>query len=384
MKELTRNEQVLIDLLKHVLFQVPLEIEGDVNWDEVLQEAEKQTVSGLVASVAPVEAGEAWHRVFYRVIAKNVQICHAQRELIDLFSRHSIPLVILKGTAAAIYYPNPLLRIMGDIDFIIPKDAFETAVSLMKKNGYTISHQEVEKDARHIGYEKNGIIFELHHHFSYPDLDIEAHIIEGLDHAEIATVSDTSFPMLPRLSNGMVLLAHMREHLQSGMGLRQAIDWMMYVNKELNDDFWNAEFRQAAEMVGLEELAITTTRMGQLYFGLDNNLSWCKSADERLCGTLLENLLLCGNFGNKLNSGKQVETVATAFRKMGVFRYLQKAGEHNWKAYKKYRWLRPFCWFYQIFRYIRQGVRAKRGKDIFQDLDQSKERYEMLKKLGVL
>ena len=190
--------------------------------------------------------------------------------------------------------------------------------------------------------------------------------------------------MLPRLSNGMVLLAHMREHLQSGMGLRQAIDWMMYVNKELNDDFWNAEFRQAAEMVGLEELAITTTRMGQLYFGLDNNLSWCKSADERLCGTLLENLLLCGNFGNKLNSGKQVETVATAFRKMGVFRYLQKAGEHNWKAYKKYRWLRPFCWFYQIFRYIRQGVRAKRGKDIFQDLDQSKERYEMLKKLGVL
>ena len=166
MKELTRNEPVLIDLLKHVLFQVPLEIEGDVNWDEVLQEAEKQTVSGLVASVAPVEAGEAWHRVFYRVIAKNVQICHAQRELIDLFSRHSIPLVILKGTAAAIYYPNPLLRIMGDIDFIIPKDAFETAVSLMKKNGYTISHQEVEKDARHIGYEKNGIIFELHHHFS--------------------------------------------------------------------------------------------------------------------------------------------------------------------------------------------------------------------------
>ena len=41
---------------------------------------------------------------------------HCQKQL---FENNNIPLVILKGTAAAMYYPKPQLRTMGDIDFLV-------------------------------------------------------------------------------------------------------------------------------------------------------------------------------------------------------------------------------------------------------------------------
>lgn len=383
MKELTTTELALLALLKQSLFQIPFAAEGTVDWDAVLREAENQAVAGLVAGSVPDEAGEKWRLVPYRVMANSVRVCHAQKKLIELFAASGIPLAILKGTAVSVYYPNPMLRAMGDVDFIVPQESFEKAAALMEENAYTVLDGD-DAEARHIGYAKDGVVFELHHHFSYADLDIEEYIVEGLGRLETASVADMRFPMLPRLANGLVLLAHMRDHLQSGMGLRQVIDWMMYVNRELSDDFWNAEFRQAAEKVGLATLAVTAARMCQLYFGLRDDLAWCAGADERLCESLLRSLLACGNFGVKLDSGKQVETVTTAFRNVGVFRYLQVAGEQNWKAYRKHRWLKPLCWLYQIFRYLRQGLASRRGQKLFRDFGESRERYEMLRKLEIL
>lgn len=52
----------------------------------------------------------------------------------------------------------------------------------------------------------------------------------------------------------------MRNHLKSGLGLRQVIDWMMYVNKELDDDFWENGFGTAAVDASMDKLAVTVTR----------------------------------------------------------------------------------------------------------------------------
>ena len=45
----------------------------------------------------------------------------------------------------------------------------------MVKNGYKPVIHEDESE-RHLTYQKNGITFELHHHFSYENLDIENYI----------------------------------------------------------------------------------------------------------------------------------------------------------------------------------------------------------------
>ena len=85
-------------------------------------------------------------------------------------------MAILKGAAAAVYYREPMLRTMGDIDLIVPQSMFDSAQSLMERSGFK---RETEKpDTRHIAYQKDGITFELHHHFSHEGIDVERYVIQ--------------------------------------------------------------------------------------------------------------------------------------------------------------------------------------------------------------
>ena len=153
---------------------------------------------------------------------------------------------------------------MGDIDFIVPIDRFDDACKLMLENGYSQKKGD-KKDTRHKSFSKGGTHYELHRHFSYTDLDIEEYITDGFEQVNQGNINGIVFPMLPKLANGLVLLAHMRNHLQSGLGLRQVIDWMMYVDKELDDLFWEQEFMRISKTVKLDKFAIAITRMCQLY-----------------------------------------------------------------------------------------------------------------------
>lgn len=313
----------------------------------------------------------------YFTVARYVQYRYAERELIKLLN--SIPFVILKGSAAAIYYPIPSSRSFGDIDFIVPPSDFDKAKRLLESNGYT-KYSRPQDDDRHCGYQKEGYTFELHKRFSYDDLDIEKYVLAGIENRVLGRIGEYSFPMLPPLPNGLVLLAHMRSHLKSGLGLRQVIDWMMYVDKVLDDKFWYSSFKPAVDEVGLTTLAVTTTALCQKYLGLKER-AWVRGVDEEVVDQLLESLLSSGNFGVKHGKGNNVETVTSAMRRNGVFYYLQLAGEHNWKAYHRHHFLRPFCWLYQIFRYVKQGVH--RGKRLKEDMKRGNTRYELMKKLKI-
>ncbi len=384
-KQLIVEELALLSLIRESLFGLTADIPDGVSWEAVYQEAQNQGVCGLIEVNSLHESTLQWETFRYQIVANNVQILFAQRELVQLLQKHGIPSAILKGTAAAIYYPKPYYRTMGDIDIIVPQAFFSTASVLMEKNGYVISHKADDLNVRHIGFLKDGNAIELHHHFSHQDVSIEKYIIDGLKHIEEADINGYVFPMLPSLANGLVLLEHMHSHLQSGMGLRQIIDWMMYVDKVLGDEEWEKQFRQATESIKLDMLAITVTRMCQMYLGLnDDRIHWCRDADENLCERLMYLVITSGNFGRKLGKGNQVETVVMAIRRDGLFRYLQHAGEYNWKDYKQHKWLKPFCWFYQIFRYVKKGIFSGRGKKILADIDRSKERFEVLKKLKVI
>ena len=61
---------------------------------------------------------------------------HWQNVLISLLEENNIPSVILKGAAAAMYYPYPSLRTMGDVDILVRRKNLERAVQLMEDNGY--------------------------------------------------------------------------------------------------------------------------------------------------------------------------------------------------------------------------------------------------------
>lgn len=361
-----RTQEQLLNLISDSIWRG---IQASEVSEDVLAEAKLHAVDGLILPIS------------YKKMVFFARYLHAEQKVISLLNNNSIPYVILKGLSASIYYPEQCRRSFGDIDFLVPKEYFYRAVKIMELDGFLLSKTQGDIQREYV-YEKEGFIFEIHKCFSYLDLDIENYIIEGMKNRVTEHIDEYEFDMLPPLPNGLILLTHMRAHLKSGMGLRQIIDWMMYCDKILDDEFWNGFFKPVTDSLNLTTLAVTTTALCQKYLGLSNNISWCCSADDLLVDQLMEYLLSSGNFGIKKNTGNNVEAVTSAMKSQGIFYYLQRAGEHNWNLYQRHSWLRPFCWIYQAGRYFKQGL--SRGKMIKSDLSYGNARFELLKHLEII
>jgi hypothetical protein len=286
-----------------------------------------------------------------------------QQVLYTLLQKENISFVILKGAAAAIYYPEPIYRCMGDIDFIVKPEDFDRAAKCMSENGY---HLIDPNHPRHYEYKKDNIILELHYRFSVlkdtkSEIWQDDLILDAINHATCETMNCFTFPILPPLENGLVLLTHINQHMENGLGLRQIIDWMLYVDKEMTDAYWINTFEPVVVKTGLKTLAITVTKMCQIYLGLSTELTFCQDADIELCSELMEYVIAQGNFGQK--RGNQHNT---AIRTLGInsisslFTILQQKGSQNWYATQKYPFLRPFAWIYQIGRYMHLGLKREK------------------------
>lgn len=351
MVSIVPEHSCLLILLKTALFNSQLYIPDDANWDKIFESAKAQCIVPLLTPYVPMDQRNKWLEVSYQNKAHLMKMLHEQNSLVKLFEANDVPFVILKGTAAAVYYPRPASRTYGDIDIYLSKEHFETAKNLLQANGYKYIHDE----DRHYEYMKNGIEFELHSKYcSNHYNNIEHILLNGLSNAVECSVCNSSFPLLPTYENGLVLLGHIMMHLKtSGIGLRQIIDWMMFVHKELDDISWENHFRPFVVKAGLEKLAINVTFMCKKWLGLPDEITWCNDADEEVVDQLLIRVLDDGNFGQ---DRAPVESIKKSMKRVGIFRHLQQNGIDNWPLAQKYQIFRPFAWFYQLFRYLFSGI----------------------------
>ena len=364
-------EENTLNLIKQSLWK-----KGTAAVDEnVYEEMGKHTLIALPAAILsklemPEELRRTWQAEIYRQIAYNVNYRRFQSDI-----SITVPYVILKGTEAAKYYPYPRFRTMGDIDIITRQEDFDVAYQHFLNQGY-----QVQKNyEREICFIKDGILVELHRSFSKLN---NAKFAEYLDNLIISNINPSH--QLPDQINGLVLLEHISQHLVKGLGLRQIIDWMMFVDKCLPDDEW-PEFRILAQNIGLEKLALVVTRMCEMYLGLPYR-AWCQNADEALCRQLMEYVLMCGNFGAKRVDDKSyTENILVYSRNpIALFKLLQKKGLVKWRAAQRFPILRPLAWIYQFSHYLKRGLLQQ---DAFRALSdsykESRKRIKLFDDLGV-
>lgn len=379
---MNQTERILLLAIQKSLWNADVDFPADTDWDAVLKEADQQAVLGIVAPVAPKEAQLRWKGKLNQGIMHYIRVMHAQSSLTELFRANQIPMAILKGAAASVYYSVPSQRTMGDVDFIVPADRFDRANELLADAGYKQNPHGANR--RHDSLYKDGISFEIHRRFSYADLDVERYVTEGLAHTEEREIDGMRFQMLPDTANGLTLLAHMIHHFKNSLGLRQLIDWMMYVNAVADDAFWTQKLKPAMDDTGLTEGARMAAKACQMYLGLSEGITWCRDADASLCEEMMDIMLSSGNFGRKRGDAGPFESVSAYIREKGVFRYLQFAGENNWAACHRHKWLRPFAWIYQGGRVIGKWIGSRRnGKQVRKDIRRSKRRVELYHRMNV-
>ena len=351
---INQNEQALLQVIRAVLQDEELPASELLDWAAILQEAREQTVLGMIAEAVPEAFRDALKTEDSQLKAKFMRVLHGQTQLVSLFRSAGIPLVILKGMAAAMYDPKPARRAMGDVDFLVPQDRFTDAMRLMEANGYQPLDEVPDEPPRHVQYTKGGIEYELHHHFSSFDLDLEPILMAGLSGAVTHEIAGRAFPTLPNPENALVLLAHIRQHLlESGLGLRQIIDWLLCLKSLTEEE--TEQLQRFAEQTGLYTLACAINQICNHHFG--TAFSWDERVDAETEESLLEHLFMRGNFGRKLGADRPVEAVSLSVREQGLFPYLQRMGRLHWKASEKYAVLRPFAWMHTVCRYAKKGTK---------------------------
>ena len=372
------EKNVLLNVIKASLWGTPVPEEPVT--DSVFLELKRHNIVALTAPILPSlyissTLRDEWKTTIFQQITHQVYCKYIQDHIAIKF-----PYVVLKGTTAAQYYPHPEYRALGDIDIMTRHEDYElTCIELLANDYIEDTTSSTEDFGRHRVFIKKNICIEVHSFFAMLNDPQKA---EYLDELIINNINSTH--ILPDLVNGLVLLEHINQHLEEGIGLRQIIDWMMFVEKCLPDEKW-PEFNNLAQKIGLEKLARVSTRICELYLGLRPH-SWCKSVDMQLCKDLMNYVIACGNFGesSSVENGPGARLISYSRTPAAFFRLLQERGLVNWGISHKHIILKPFAWIYQIGRYFRNIFRRNHAvTELKTDIKAAQRRVALFDALGV-
>ena len=378
MNYLSIEQQTLLTLLRTSLWSDSVAIPSEVNWQLVGKFAKEQGVlsflyDGAIAAKkdVPVELLQKWKTATIQGVIRNELLLQAQDEVLTGFEDAGILCAILKGSSVARYYPQPDLRVLGDIDILVKESDVERAREILGDIGYTF-HESGHKF--HLGFTRPGSYVELHYNVTkLPDSAggrATGKVIDTfLFDINQGRVSNHKFPILSETNQAVMLLLHMIRHMfSSGIGLRQLCDWAVYTASS-DKALFVKETLPVLERCGLRKYAEVATQSCIKYLGLsDEGMAWCMSATEEECGLFITDVFHEGNLG-----AANRERTASWFidsTEMGnkgsslkalIVRLNQLAYSH-FPVAKKCPILLPLLWIYLLVRYFWRAMLGKRPK----------------------
>ena len=331
-------ENYLFELLRSELWGTELSFSqlSHTEFEELMEMAGEQTVTGLVGDCLiknniKLEREDALS-LFAKLKAIEKRNAHVNENLVsfvNFMERKGIDYIIVKGQVAGSFYPNPNARMSGDVDLYFVGDNYQKIKSLVEQRlGKQLSKLS---DGKHVEFEVNGVIFELHDklsrlatrkHQAYWDQMIDNAILEGTD---TVIINGKEIKTLCSTYNAMYIFVHLFYHMTaSGVGLRQLCDWAMVlhnlndnVNANLNP---NKKSSLNREDIGGSSISGPLKELGYLkaykamgaflveYLGLPEEQFpfVLTEKDRKWVETIKKNILKRGNFGR---TGRKVKNL---------------------------------------------------------------------------
>ena len=395
---MTNEQHTLLTILRHGLYpETPLPNAEDVDWSAVLAEAKQQAVLLFTCDTLaemkdqlPADVAKTIRQYSMRWFAGNVAVINSQRKLAAVMQ--DTPYVILKGEAAAAYYPKPELRCLGDVDFLVDKADYDSLHPLFIGMGFTCA--EYQND-HHITYRTPHGVWEMHYEPpGVPTGDREAvvrkHLKELLCTRQMRESAFGSFPAPEDSLHGLILLLHMQHHmLSSGIGLRHLMDWGCFVAATQGKPFWEQSLLPLLKEAGLFCYSAVMTKICAEYLGTPCP-HWAQSIDEALCNEVLDDILSGGNFGRKdtlratsafmvSDSGKSGTKRSRLGNLLAIF---HRSVAARYPIAKKYPILYLVFYPVKAAQYLLLMLRGKRGS-LTKALPQATSRRQLYKKLHI-
>lgn len=219
-------------------------------WNELMTLAQEQGVLGLafdgvekLDNLVKIDKQPTWLFEAYNGTLLRETLNVRQQKIIEelsaLWGGQGIKMLLLKGQANGLYYPQPLHRDCGDIDCYLYGN-YEKGNDIIKAMGISVDED-----------------WEKHSKFTYKGETIENHqfFVQTLDakwwnalHSDLSSLlvndnlklpnSDVLIP--PVQFNALFLTYHAMEHFTMGnLRLKQICDWAMFVKRHRDEIDWN-------------------------------------------------------------------------------------------------------------------------------------------------
>ena len=370
----------------------------------VLEEAKAQTVFTGVFPFFQAELQQsgqggfvAAQEIFFGNVIKNTNNFMEHDELNKLMTKNDIPYCTLKGLASAYYYPDPSLREMGDVDYLVQETDFEKAKQAALNAGFAIDHGD-EPDSIHIAFKREPMsIWEQHRTINgIPNGEVGENIQLEIDRtiktSEQITLDGVICRIPDAFHHGLIMLLHVASHMTSeGIGLRHLCDWAVFANRLGNDGF-DELFEEKLTRFGLWKFAQILTLVSEKYLGIAH-MEWAQNpevTDEHL-EAVMEDIMNGGNFGKKdLNRYREIKYISNRGERTVDNKNVvdQVFGTLNQKTCSDYPWIKkhkvflPIGWAAEGGRYLALLITGKRkSKDTSAMLREAAKRKEIYSKM---
>lgn len=309
------TERLFFNILKASLWGTKLDMPVEFDdWRSLMKLAKSQSVLGLVANVLlsnselqqriPVKMQQQLRNFIRSNVATHSVLNRTLVRVVMLMDHAGIQSVLLKGQGVARNYPMPELRQCGDIDLYVGVENYSKACSLID----TIASEKMPENGdsdKHYEAKVGEIVVEIHEYSeinpsAYYDAIYQKYSDEGLStDLRVLDFSGVSVNTPSDTFNAFYIFNHLWQHfLTSGVGLRQFIDWMLFIHKH-KDTIDESKLKCILDDMNL---MMPWQVLGCILVN-DLGLSMCDfpfydQRYERKKGRILKMVLKEGNFGH--------------------------------------------------------------------------------------
>ncbi len=392
---LKEHEKILLNMLANNLFGAGRNVnlnEENINavWGEAYTQAVTLTAFHNCDNVLLKSKKYSYIKAQLSLaLADNAKVDFEHIRICSIMKAADIPCVILKGFSSALYYADPLMRSMGDVDFFVDTDDFEKASRILAGNGYEVTGKDHDV---HDVYFNNVCRCEMHFQPAgipqgKPGVKIRKYLSDLLEKSQTVDTELGKITVPSTYHHGLIILLHMCHHLTGdGLGLRHLCDWAVFLNTLGESDFLEL-FEKTFKDIGLWDFAKMMTFISCKYLGLPT-MGFAENVDKQLAEYILTDIIIGGNFGQKSadRSHESLLISSKNSKKTSMFRQffisINSIVYRNWKITKKLRFLLPIGWLFFGGRYLIRSLSGKRPQirpqKIAKEATQRKRLYEEL------
>lgn len=380
MFDFNTNEGYFLHLLKCGLkSEKPEDPPVGIDFEAIFELSKKQDVENIVfLSVNQLENRIdsnlyiRWQEEYYKRIKYSAFQDMALEELIETFTKAGIDCMPLKGSVIKNYYPNPDLRCMSDIDFLVREHNRQIVRDIMHSLGY---EDDILDDKQVDGFKRDKLEYiEIHYDFSHEyhvyhelfTIDWNYLVPTGTDHLYEMTFEDLYYFNIGHYAKNM--------H-NKGMGLRGIVDTFVLWNK-MSDKQKKRTLERFAK-TELKEFNDILIKISNIWF--------CDEQDDGTLNDVQLYLMVKKTYGDY-----KTETVLNALfsnedssNSKYVLGKIFPSAEYLYQRFSiKYKnpLLLPFLWFVrilsQVFGSKEKWAFAKKQLSTFETINQEDINYE--------